>query len=221
MRFLLDSQSVKSDPTHTLEILALLHLAAALASPPPSKAMLSHSPAPLGFLETSGHLTAFHSDHTQHTQGPFDHFCPAETRDAEALALFDRGFALYETVSRSRGSSPSPSARSDSALGLDVAPQTTSPTIMPASPTFAFCVPTSPRVSFDSPRSHHRLSGICGRKGKLPPKTELWARASYVRLLRRLAQTADDADAREHMREAARQVEFMRYVGADPSHDAS
>lgn len=203
---------MKSDPTHSLEILATLHLAAALAAPPPSR---SYAPHAIGVItDSSSSLASFHAEHPPTTLGlASEHYTPAETRDAEAAALFSSAFTLYETMTRSRTSTPSPlSAPSsspfdacESALGLDVPPRApASPTITPASPTFAYSLPcgTSPRASLDSPRSH-RLSGICGRRGRLPPKTELWARAAHAALLRRLP-------GAEHARDAARQLDAMR-----------
>jgi hypothetical protein len=221
LRFLLDTELVKSDTTHVLEVSALVHLAGALASPAPLPANFLYPPSPLGLLFSSPHGTSSQSELSQSSHDPFDRFSPADTRDAEALALFARAFALYEAVSRSRGNSPSPSPAPvtppdlcQSALGLEVSGQPAPPVITPPSPTLAYTAPASPRMPFDSPRSHHRLSGLCGRRGKLPPKTELWARASYVRLLRRLT---DEDDRAGYVREAERQLDAMRYV---PPRDA-
>lgn len=213
LRYLLETPAVKTDPTHASEIVALLHLAGALAAPPPYRTN-AHSPSDVGKISDSS-VTCFHSDAIVPTVGIIGvHYTPSRARDAEALSLFERAFALYDSVGRPYARSPSPfsgspvaPSGSTSALGLNVSPQP-APAITPASPTFAYCVPTSPRASLalDSPRSQ-RLSGLCGRKGKLPPKTELWARAAYVKFLRRL----NDADASKgHADEMQRQLEIMR-----------
>ena len=225
LRYLLETSSVKTDPTHSLEILALLHLAAALAAPVPLRPR-AHSPSVLGQISTEDSpVTSFHSDNVVPTVGVVGvHYAPSALRSAEALSLFTRAFAFYDLLSRSRASTPSPSITPStsnacqSVLGLDVPPQPqpASPIITSVSPTFAYCVPTatgsssSPTItasrSLDSPRSS-RLSGLCGRKGKLPPKTELWARASYFKLLQRL-HTADASKG--YADEAQKQLDIMR-----------
>ncbi|EKM52907.1 uncharacterized protein PHACADRAFT_261598 [Phanerochaete carnosa HHB-10118-sp] len=220
LRYLLDSSSVKSDSTHVLEVTALLHLAAALAASAPTLQSQTTSLAPLGLLTPSTSSTSsFHHEYAPHSL-PTANYASSSTRDDEALALFTRAFALYDAVTRSRGNSPSPTGTpaaepSGSALGLYVSPRPT-PFIAPASPMFAYGAPLSPCAALDSPRAS-RLSGICGRKGRLPAKTELWARASFVRLLQRLAFCEDEVQAEVHLHEAERQLYRMRsYVHENP-----
>ncbi|GJE96153.1 hypothetical protein PsYK624_123460 [Phanerochaete sordida] len=216
LRYLLESNSLKNDSTHVLEVTALLHLAAALAAPAPALASQASSPAPLGLCTPSTSATSsFHHEYACHGLPPCSRGS-VSTRDEEALAMFNRAFALYDLVSRSRGSSPSPSpSPRRGALGLDVSPRA-SPVLAPTSPTFAYTCATSPCGALDSPRAS-RLSGICGRKGKLPAKTELWARASYVRLLRRLAFCEDEDQAEAHLMEADAQLAKMRsYIRENP-----
>lgn len=215
LRYLLDSSSVNSDSTHVLEVTALLHLAAALAASAPALQSQTISPAPLGLLTSSTSSTSsFHHEYASHSL-PTSNYASSSTRNDEALALFTRAFALCDAITRSRGSSPSPTSTpvsepSGSALGLYVSPKPM-PVITPASPTFAYNAPLSPCAALDSPHAS-RLSGICGRKGRLPAKTELWARASFVRLLQRLAFCEDEVQAEEYLHEAERQLGRMQYV---------
>lgn len=206
LRYLLDASCVKLDLSHAQEILASLHLAAALSAPLSAK---THEPLlPLGLPAAS--ICAPLDDEVAELR-------PQEERDAEALSLFTHAFNLYDSLSRSRSASPvpfiTPSTSAHGVLGLDLCstpPTPGTPLLAPASPLFAYAVTGSDKIHHLSLErsSSQRLSGVAGKRGKLPPKTELWARASYVRLLRRL----DAGTEEHHAEEAARQVDIMRYV---------
>lgn len=215
LRYLLDAPCVTFDSSHAQEILASLHLAAALSASPSSK---THEPLlPLGLPAAD-------------VCGPLDYGTaekrPQEERDAEALSLFTHAFNLYDSLSRSRSASPAPfitpSTSAHGVLGLEMCstpPTPGTPLLAPVSPLFAYAVPGGDRLHHLSLErsSSQRLLGGAAKRGKLPPKTELWARASYARLLRRLGAGEEG----HHAEEASRQVDIMGYVIAHSPHPSA
>ena len=198
------------------ELYTMLYLAAALASPGENSARAPLAPGSArsvrilvptqnGFGAGSVHHLSPYS--TQTTPGsslpcsPPPELAPGEdeddyaypTRDAEALALFTHAFEAYDAPPASLEpdtlATPKVSACSPPMFALSISPGVTSNG--GTSPTFI-----SPSLAGTSYHGHHH------QRKQLGPKTELWTRAAYAALLRRMGKRADAGEV----------VDVIRYV---------
>ena len=180
-------------PVHSAlyEVQTMLYLAAALSSSSPFPA----AQAPVSGISSTvalptSHMCPYSANTTPESSlpgtPPYEGSKESSSKEAEALDLFIRAWALYDSLSPSGSPQSTPNIPSATLPGLRCTSPSNDSPISPLSP-------YSPSLGRSSPHGCHH------RKG-LGPKTELWARAAYASLLRRLGRDEDAENTIDYIR---------------------